>query len=121
MLAWFCETRKDRRRFTSRPSNQHVEIERVKRFTYLEHHIIGGIDDVVDRAHPDQPKATLDPVGAGTYFHPFDQAQYKARIKLWMMNLEPYSPLKGWTAPRHLVRWLLQLGICKSCDLARNS
>ena len=35
-----------------RPAGKPIEIERVRRLTELEHHVIGDVDNVVDRAYP---------------------------------------------------------------------
>ena len=45
--------------------NQHIVVKSMQRFANFQHHIIGRIHDVVDRAHAGQAQPALDPVRAG--------------------------------------------------------
>ena len=52
----------------------------MQRLADLQHDVVGGIDNVVDRAHAGQAQAALHPVGAGTDLDIPDQAQREARV-----------------------------------------
>ncbi len=48
---------------TERPLQQLIVIEGVNRLAEIEHHIVGHIDQIADRALPGQAQAALHPVG----------------------------------------------------------
>ena len=51
------------RRTTILPSGDFTEVERVQRLSEFEHHVVGRIDDVVERAHPAQFEPAPEPRG----------------------------------------------------------
>ena len=48
-----------------RPSGEPLEIERVHRLPELEHHVVGDVDDVVDRADAGSLEPLAQPAGDG--------------------------------------------------------
>ena len=74
---------------------QHIVVEGVQRLTHLQHHIVGDVYHVVDRAHAGQLEAALHPVGAGADLQTLDQAEDEARVQLGVGNFNPRFALNG--------------------------
>ena len=81
LLAWVSRAG-DNGRFSASPFPQQVIIEGVQGLTDLEHSVVGGIHQRVDRAHTSQREPALHPVGAFASLGAFHHAQHEARIEL---------------------------------------
>ena len=68
------------RRSTAGPAHQGIVVEGMQRLANVQHHIVRGIDDVVDGPQARQAQAPLQPIGARRHRHPFDQAEDETRV-----------------------------------------
>ncbi len=88
LLALLCRAGDDGGWFPTRALQQDIVIEGMQRLTELEHDVIGGIHDAIDRAHARQAQAHLDLVGAGARLNTTDQAKDKPRIQRWIGDIQ---------------------------------
>ena len=49
--------------------------------TELEHHIVGGVDHIVDRPHPRECEATLEPCRRGSHLDVLEDGHAEARAQ----------------------------------------
>ncbi len=54
-----------------------VVVEGVHRLPRFEHHVVGHVDDVVDRAHPSRLEAPPHPLGSRSHAHTLDHGRGK--------------------------------------------
>ena len=102
-------------------STQEFEIERMQRLTPLEHHIVGDIDDVVDRPHAGGGQRVLHPLRRWTHPDPVNQDGGVARASLRILDLNAGSPLRSWTRLAIGSRRLPYRAIRQRRDLSRDS
>ncbi len=65
--------------FVGAPDNdpafvQFVKIKRVERLTAFEHHIVGDVDNVIDRVDSGTHQFVLQPIRTCSDFHAFDNS-----------------------------------------------
>jgi hypothetical protein len=87
----------------------------------LQHHIVGGIDDVVDRPHPRQAQPPLHPIRARRDRYAFDQTEHEARVEFGFLNGQRHAPGERRAAPGNLKRRRPQTGSRQRRQLARDS
>ncbi len=76
--------------FAAGPGDHHVVIEGVQRLADLEHDVVGGVHDAVDRAHARQAQAALHQVGAGLGVtlraRPSTKRGLSSGLVIWMLT-----------------------------------
>jgi len=76
-------------RLSASPPAQQVVIEGVQRLTDLEHGVVGGIHQRVNRAHARERKPSLHPVRAFSGLGAFHHTQHEAGIELRVAHFQP--------------------------------
>ena len=74
---------------------EEVVVERVQRLPVLDHDVVGDVDDVVDRAHPEGGQAVLHPLRRGADLHARDHRGDVAGAEIWVANLDRRLVLDG--------------------------
>ena len=75
--------------------DQHIVVEGVQRLADFQHDVVGGVHDAVDRAHPGQAQAPLDPVRALGDGHIPDQPSTKRGFSSGLRDLDRDLPGNG--------------------------
>ena len=70
------------------PAREAVEVEGVQRLAGQQHHVVGDVDDVGDRAHPGGLQAGGHPVRRGTDLHVGEHPGHVARAEVRRLDLE---------------------------------
>ncbi len=111
----------DRRCFAARPPHQDIVVEGMQGLAYLQHGVVGCIDDIIDRAHAAQAQSLLHPVRAWLDLDILDQAEHKARVKLRLLDFDGGHAGNARSICMHLKIWLAQNLACQSSYFARYS
>jgi len=86
----FTNTRRagdDLNRFPGSPFNENIIIESMQWLTDLQHHVIGGVDNIVDRPHPGKLESALNQAWALADLNVVYQTQQETRVKLGILNV----------------------------------
>ncbi|GJE72844.1 hypothetical protein CHKEEEPN_4405 [Methylorubrum podarium] len=65
-----------------------VRVEHVQRPAAVEGHVVGDVDERVDRAQADRPQALLHPRGRGTVLHAAHEAEGEERAETRVVRVE---------------------------------
>ena len=76
-------------RHHGRPT-QPRQVVRVHRLVQLEHHVVGRIDHVVDRADPHRRKPPREPVGRRRHAHPSENGAEEAGTTFRVLDRNPH-------------------------------
>jgi len=106
----FTNTRRagdDLNRFPGSPFNKNIIIESMQWLTDLQHHVIGGVDNIVDRPHPGKFESALNQAWALADLNVAYQTQQETRVKLGILNVNAGKvrlPRGGWVAASGCLR-----------------
>ena len=87
----------------------------------FQQHVVGYIDDVVDRALTHGLESALEPLGRGANLDAAHDAADIARAIVWCLDIDPHIFCDGWATFSHLDVGKTE-GIASECvDLAGNA
>ena len=98
-----------------------MQVKGVQGVPQFQQHVVGDIDDVVDRALTHGLQSALEPLGRGTNLDAAHDAAGVARAIIWCLDVDPHVFCGGRSAFGHLCVGKTE-GVASECvDLAGNA